>query len=920
MTRPQSPFRRAVEDLHAGRTASGMRGLRRVIAGGGNDAAWACQELVQALLRRGDAEAADRVLRELLPDSSPILWHGLGCLHRRLGRTAEALRCLERATRGHAAPWAADLELGWTEYRSGDRGGLDRLQRARRAFERRGDDWGLATALTHLGTAATLAWRLSEALSLFAEAADRKRRCGDGAGLSTVLYNTGQARFHCADHLGARRAFESALEVQQCMGFREGAGASFNGIGSCLLELGEPDRARDSFQRALRVLDGAAGATVRAQRGVARANLGRALLLLGRLAPAERAFRAAVEELGVGPGRTVLARALANLAEAHSERGRPELALQVLDEAAGAGDPGARAAVELATERARALLRLGEPSAAKEVAQEAVAAARRARLPGHGLAVPTLQAEVRLAEACRRLGEGREAERALRRAAGRVERLRRGLPSAALRMGLADALREVDEERVRCALAPGGRGARRAFDVSRRMKGREIAAAGQGRAARTAAERRVLAALDDVEAELRHLVAQDRLDASGRRRLRELGRRHAELAESVPGPAWPAGAGMASPATLSRRLGPDTVLVDFHVARDQTFAFVVHGGRLDVARLPWGERRLERAVQRLVDPLRRAGAAHDAAPWLDALDLDLAHRLYRALLRPLLLRLRPPARRLILVPDGPLHALPFALLVTDPPGDDGPAPFDRFARSRYLVDDLAVATVPSALLLSREPRRPAPATVRALALSPPGGTRVQGAAGPRELPPLPGAVSEARRVVGLFPEGRLRTGRRATWRAIAATRSRGVLHVAAHALSDTAAPGLSGLVLSDGAGGLDFVTAERIARASLRADLVALSACATAAGRVRRGEGALGLARSFLLAGARAVLATHWPVDDHATSALVAEFYGDLLVSGDRAGALQRAAAALRARATRRPELAHPFYWAGFSLVDRDVA
>lgn len=70
------------------------------------------------------------------------------------------------------------------------------------------------------------------------------------------------------------------------------------------------------------------------------------------------------------------------------------------------------------------------------------------------------------------------------------------------------------------------------------------------------------------------------------------------------------------------------------------------------------------------------------------------------------------------------------------------------------------------------------------------------------------------------------------------------------------------------------LTAEEIQHLDLSAcELAVLSACETALGSARAGEGLMSLRRAFRVAGARAVLSSLWKVEDQATAELMANFY-----------------------------------------------
>ena len=100
----------------------------------------------------------------------------------------------------------------------------------------------------------------------------------------------------------------------------------------------------------------------------------------------------------------------------------------------------------------------------------------------------------------------------------------------------------------------------------------------------------------------------------------------------------------------------------------------------------------------------------------------------------------------------------------------------------------------------------------------------------------------------------------------------------------------------------------------LRAKLVVLSCCHTGQGPVSS-EGVVGMARAFLFAGARSVLATLWAIDDEATMMFMKSFYQQLGNGESASVALQRAMKCLR----DSHDYSAPKYWAPFVLMGDDV-
>ena len=177
------------------------------------------------------------------------------------------------------------------------------------------------------------------------------------------------------------------------------------------------------------------------------------------------------------------------------------------------------------------------------------------------------------------------------------------------------------------------------------------------------------------------------------------------------------------------------------------------------------------------------------------------------------------------------------------------------------------------------------------------------------------AEQEARDVYALWPAGQasLRVGDAADWRALDAEElsSYDVIHIASHALVYQGMADRTTLMLA-GSGERPLTSAE-IGQLDLHAELVFLSCCEAAEG-VRRGIGPAhaGLARSFLAAGARTVIAPSTRIEDEAARHLAGRFYGYWLEGSSAAAALRRAQLDLRDGDAR---WAHPYYWAFYQAI-----
>ena len=327
---------------------------------------------------------------------------------------------------------------------------------------------------------------------------------------------------------------------------------------------------------------------------------------------------------------------------------------------------------------------------------------------------------------------------------------------------------------------------------------------------------------------------------------------------------------------LQAGLRPDERVVEFHSLPDRLLAWVVSRDGIREVSLPLPRATLDAMVERWRDLI--------VAGRLSAVDEGAA--LGAQLLGPLALE---RGTRLVFIPHGALHYLPFQALKVD--GD-------------YLIRHHPVAIAPSisiALQLTR------------------GGTAIDPrlvAVGNPEVTPeeaLPAAEIEVQRLARLFPraETYLKSEATKTQFKRSAANAR-LLHVAAHAVADRVDPLYSQVLLANEGGNRSVLEAHEILGIDMGdVALVTLSACESGLGRVASGDEVLGFSRAFLSAGTSALILSLWPVADDATELLMTTLYGELAEGADLQLAMQRAQLTL----LDRKEYEFPYFWAPFNTI-----
>ncbi len=148
-----------------------------------------------------------------------------------------------------------------------------------------------------------------------------------------------------------------------------------------------------------------------------------------------------------------------------------------------------------------------------------------------------------------------------------------------------------------------------------------------------------------------------------------------------------------------------------------------------------------------------------------------------------------------------------------------------------------------------------------------------------------------------------------------------ILHFATHGVLEETNPLYSYVALSRAATDSSedgFLEAREIMGMNLNADLAVLSACATAGGRISRGEGVIGMSWALFVAGCPRSIVSQWKVEANSTATLMIDFHRALLSMNKGSRHVYGTAEALRQAALkmlRTPGLDLPVYWAGFIVI-----
>lgn len=350
---------------------------------------------------------------------------------------------------------------------------------------------------------------------------------------------------------------------------------------------------------------------------------------------------------------------------------------------------------------------------------------------------------------------------------------------------------------------------------------------------------------------------------------------------------------------IQRSLAAGDTLVTFHSGGAHAWAWAVTRHTLMSYPVPGGESLASGIAMLRRDPGNRRAA----------------ESLYGSLFGGMDERARRNASWILSL-DGGLHGVPFAAL--------------RQPAGGFLAASRSLRIVPGAALLAE---RTLPAASTQFAAF---GDAIYNSADPRrrgtakwdgrELARLPGSGNEARLSAAMWASGERprppSLGTDFTLQAVAETAAAepAVLHLAAHVVEGTGSPDALSIALGAGAGSTpEFLSPIDIGRWRGAPSLVVLSGCASGTGKALPGAGLIGLTRAWLLAGSRAVLASHWAVDDD-SAPFFRRFYQELMRGGrDRVSgrAAARALHIAQSEMARQPG-SRPEAWGAYFVVAKE--
>ncbi|HEY0547370.1 MAG TPA: CHAT domain-containing protein [Pyrinomonadaceae bacterium] len=839
--------------------------------------------------------------------------------------------------------------IGTVYYAQGDYPQALELQlKSLKLREELGDKAGISTSLGNIAGVYYLQGSYEQALEYQLRGLKLAEEMGDKPGIAVALSNIGAVYLIQGDYLRSLDMRQKSLKMREELDDKPGMAYALNSIGLVYYEYGDYPQALEFYQRSLQ-LSTAIG--IKALTAAAFTNIGNVHYAEGTYAQAIEFYQKGLklhEELG---DKTSIATSLNNLGSVYNEQGNHTRALESLQQSL-------KLAEELGYEHVIA-------SSLTNIAQTyQVLGAYKTALDYAGRAIAVTRQSDNAAVLWQALTAAGKAQMALNQ-------------DDLARQSFLDAIAII--EKLRGQIAGGERGQQRFFEskvspyyamidllikqqetaqallYAERAKGRVLLdVLSNGRvnitkamtAEELARDRTLTAELNNLNTQISRLKSGSApAELSGLTARLEKARLEYEAFQASLYAAHPelqVQRGQAHTLTLEEaaKLLPDdrTALLEYVVGDNNSYLFVITkaaGGAEPVTLKVYPLNLKAQELTELSENFRQRVAERDLtvkAP---------AQRLYDLLIKSAEKQLQG-IRKLVIVPDGPLWELPFQALYRGQKG--------------YLLEDYAVSYAPSLSVLREMDRKGAefrlarrgeqPSAARKMATEPSLNgnflpellalgnpvlnketvAKIYSLRQDASLSPLPSAEREVNTLGELYGRSRSKVliGDKATEEEVKAEAGKYLLlHFATHAILDDRNPMYSHIMLSyagDNAREDGLLEAWELMKLDLTAEMVVLSACQTARGRVGAGEGMIGMSWALFVAGCPTAVVSQWKVDSARTTDLMLEFHQNLRRRKSGNEPAMTKAEALREAALKllHSPYNHPAYWAGFVLIGNE--
>lgn len=805
------------------------------------------------------------------------------------------------------------------------------LQKALKLIETSGDIKNQAGTLSSIALVHSYQGAYVKALTVGQKAIALNRKAGDRYGETVELINFGAVYTEMGQYAKALDSHLKALKISRDVGDRYNEQICLNDIGEIYLTLGDFAKAKEHLESALAI---ALEINVPDHIAACTGNLGRVYLTEGDTSAAVERFKSVARQFGEIGYRRGQAVGYANLAKIYQDRRAYDSAAVHFERALAINKEIKNTYGEGMTraDYAALLTKRGQLDQAKEMNKAALAIGKRIRASGI-----TSRADYGLAEIYMKEKNYERARQYCEQSIQSIEKMRNrlgtpGYKSAFLHQKInvyktATQLcyvlfnKTADNTYLNDALRYTEMGkARTLLDL---LTDADVTIE-QGIDAQLLKRKdKLMNVISGVQTRLlsENLSEPLRNDLNEQLTQTEQQLENVQLQIGLQHPAY--GALNRTPnvtvSDMQALLGPGEIMLEYVLGDTSGYVIAITGSQVNMYALPQMDK-IAPLVNELIEIIDSPTHTNE--------DFSLlSENLYQILVAPVHDELKS-AENLIIIPDGILHYLPFETLMSANHADS----------LSYLIETYNIRYAPSAAVYSflneEEAKKDDTAAYKnILAFGDPvfgqderssnnaGKDAVRSAylQSGYHFDRLQYSAREIKQLVKYFPEGQTRVFLREKasedrFKA-SADKPVSVLHIATHAIIDEQLPARSCIVLTldDDPREDGFVQLREIFNMQLDCELVTLSACRTARGKLLQGEGFIGFTRALLYAGAHSIIVSHWPVSDYRTVKFMTRFYEFLQQGLDKAAALRKAKISLIRSDV--PLENHPFYWAPFVLI-----